>query len=276
MQRDREDPKQTGPDAEVEVERHLGTKDLTRWPSRAGRVGALMVHRLSELLGPHAALVLILAVGAVVAALATLAAAWVYDAVTESDGVAGLDRPVLAAFVTVRSPWLDTAVTWYTNIGGVIVMPIIAVLAIVVLTLRRRNWAPVLIIGAAGVGSLLMTVVGKGLVARVRPGFNDAVPPFEHSPSFPSGHTLNATAIAGAIAYMLLLRQSSRVVQVATIAVAVVFAVSIGISRIYLGHHWFTDVLVAWILGVGWLAVVITAHRLYLTARHRQQTALAT
>ena len=74
----------------------------------------------------------------------------------------------------------------------------------------------------------------------------------------------------------MLLRQSSRVVQVATIAVAVVFAVSIGISRIYLGHHWFTDVLVAWMLGVGWLAVVITAHRLYLTARHRQQTALAT
>lgn len=267
-----DEPRMTGSDAEVEVERHVGTKDLTSWRSRVGQAGAAIVHRVSELLGPHAALVLVLAVGAVVAALATLAAAGVYDAVTESDGVAGLDRPVLAAFVAVRTPWLNTAVTWYTNLGGVIVMPIIAVVAIAVLTFRRRNWAPLLIIGAAGAGSLLMTIVGKGLVARVRPGFNDAVPPFEQSPSFPSGHTLNATAIAGAIAYMLILRQSRRVARVATIAVAVLFAVSIGISRIYLGHHWFTDVLVAWMLGVGWLAVVITAHRLYLTARHRQQT----
>ncbi|ERG64026.1 hypothetical protein L332_06075 [Agrococcus pavilionensis RW1] len=274
MQRGREEPKPTGADAELEVERHLGGKGPTSWSTRGGRTLAALTHRLSALLGPHAALILILAAGAVVAALATLAAAWVYDAVTESDGVAGLDRPVLTAFEAVRSPWLDTAVTWYTNVGGAIVMPIIAVLAIVILTLRRRTWAPALIIGAAGAGSLLMTVVGKGLVGRVRPGFDHAVPPFEQSPSFPSGHTLNATAIAGAIAYMLLLRQSRRVAQVATIAVAVVFAVSIGISRVYLGHHWFTDVLVAWMLGVGWLAVVITAHRLSLTARQRQQAAL--
>ncbi|WP_026374342.1 phosphatase PAP2 family protein [Agrococcus lahaulensis] len=272
MQRDRDEPKATGSDAEVAGERHVGAKDLTSWSTRAGRVGAALVHRVSDLLGPHAALVLILAVGAAVAALATLAAAWVYDAVTEPDGVAGLDRPVLAAFEAVRSPWLDAAVTWYTNLGGPIVMPVIAVLAIVILSLRRRNWAPVLIIGGAGAGSLLMTIVGKGLVARVRPGFDHAVPPFERSPSFPSGHALNATAIAGAIAYMLLLRQSKRVIRAATITVAVVFAASIGISRIYLGHHWFTDVLVAWVLGVGWLAVVITAHRLSLTARRRQQT----
>ncbi len=93
------------------------------------------------------------------------------------------------------------------------------------------------------------------------------MPPYETSPSFPSGHTLNAVAIAGILAYLLLLRQHRRLTRVLSITVAVVFAVTIGISRVYLGHHWFTDVLAAFFLSGAWLAVVITAHRLYLTAR---------
>jgi undecaprenyl-diphosphatase len=46
-----------------------------------------------------------------------------------------------------------------------------------------------------------------------------------------------------------------------------VFAITIGLSRVFLGHHWFTDVVAAWLLGAAWLALVITAHRLYITAR---------
>lgn len=139
----------------------------------------------------------------------------------------------------------------------------------VAVALRRRSWTPVILIIAAAGGSLLMTVAGKDLIGRTRPPMAAAVPPFEHSPSFPSGHTLNALVIAGIVAYLLLLRQHSRRTRILTVAVAVVFALTIGASRFFLGHHWFTDVLAAWFLGLAWLATVITAHRLYLTTRKR-------
>jgi membrane-associated phospholipid phosphatase len=261
------DPVHTGPEGELREDRYVGTRDLTRWTSPLGRRLADLAHRIGALLGPHQSLILILVVGAAVAATMTWLASEVYEAVVEADGVALLDEPLLEAMLGGRSPELDLAATAYTNVGGVIGMPVLAVSIMVILAVRRRSWTPVILIAAAGGGSLLMTVAGKDLIGRTRPSLADAVPPYEYSPSFPSGHSLNALVIAGIVAYLLLLRQRSRTARVLTLTIAAVFAVTIGLSRVYLGHHWFTDVLAAWILGAAWLAVVITAHRLYLTTR---------
>jgi membrane-associated phospholipid phosphatase len=252
-------------------ERFVGGRDLTRWTTPPGKLLARWMDRISGVLGPHAALILTLAAGALVAVLLTIASTEIYEAVTEGDGVAELDRPALDAAESLRSPWLNTAVTAFTNIGGPIGMPILAVLVLVILTFRRRSWTPAILIITAAGGSLLMTVVAKQFIGRARPALADAVPPFESSASFPSGHSLNAVVIAGIVAYLLMLRQTSRRARFLTGGAAVLFALAMGLSRVYLGHHWFTDVLVAWTLGVAWLALVITAHRLYLTVWYRRE-----
>ncbi|WP_395389679.1 phosphatase PAP2 family protein [Clavibacter michiganensis] len=261
------DPADQGVEGELRRDRFLGDRDLTRWVTPVGRILARIVERIMRALGPYAALVITLLVGLALAFGLSAIAAQVYDNVTDADGVAGLDKPLLAFMIGIRTPWLNDAATAYTDVAGVVIMPIIAVVTMLFLAVRRRSWTPIILVVAAGGGSLLLTIAGKDLIGRARPDLADAVPPYETSPSFPSGHTLNAVAIAGILAYLLLLRQHRRVTRVLSIAVAVVFAVTIGISRVYLGHHWFTDVLAAFFLSGAWLAVVITAHRLYLTAR---------
>jgi undecaprenyl-diphosphatase len=53
-----------------------------------------------------------------------------------------------------------------------------------------------------------------------------------------------------------------------------VYALAVGLSRVYLGHHWLSDVIGAWLLGLAWLAVVIVAHRIARAYAARKQPAL--
>ncbi|TDK25332.1 phosphatase PAP2 family protein [Arthrobacter crusticola] len=254
-----------------EENQYVGPRDVTRWVTPAGRWLVRMISPLVRWVGPHWALLLILVIGGGLAAALTAASSEVYESVVESDGVAALDQPALDLALSLREPWLDTFITGYTHIGGPVGMPILTVAVMTLLALRRRSWTPVIIIAAAAFGSLLMTIAGKEAVGRLRPPLDAAVPPFESSPSFPSGHSLNAIVIAGVVAYLLVLRRSRRRrAPVLTVAAAILFAVTMGLSRVYLGHHWLTDVIVAWTLGLAWLAVVITMHRLLLTVRRRR------
>lgn len=259
-----------GAAGELQEDRRVGRRDLTSWRTSVGRAAATAVHRLARVLGPHSALIITLSIGLAIAVALSAVSAEIYDAVKKNDDVAIVDRPVLDFMISIRTPFGDAAVTAFTDIAGTIGMPLIAVAAILILALTRRSWTPVILIVAAGGGSLLMTIAGKDLIGRARPPLVDAVPPYEYSPSFPSGHSLNALVIAGVIAYLLVLRQRSRSQRIVTVSVAALFAILVGMSRVYLGHHWVTDVLAAWTLGIAWLALVITAHRLYLTARHRE------
>ncbi|MHA7179278.1 phosphatase PAP2 family protein [Arthrobacter sp. MDB2-24] len=251
-------------------DQYVGPRDLTRWSSPIGRLLVRCVRPLARWVGPHTALLLIITIGGGVAAALTAASAEVYESVVDADGVAALDHPALDLAVSLRQDWLNAFITGYTNIGGPIGMPILAVSIMVLLAVSRRSWTPVILLPAAAFGSLLMTIAGKDAIGRLRPPIELAVPPYESSPSFPSGHSLNAVVIAGIVAYLLVLRQHRKRTRALTIVLAVLFAVTMGLSRVYLGHHWLTDVLVAWTLGVAWLAVVITAHRLFLTFRLRK------
>src|SRR5690242_14405061 len=91
------DEDSAGGKSELSDDRFVGDADLARWKTPAGRWLASRAQRLSARLGAYGALILVLAAGAVVASLLAFATGEVYEAVTEADGVAALDHPVLEA-----------------------------------------------------------------------------------------------------------------------------------------------------------------------------------
>jgi membrane-associated phospholipid phosphatase len=252
------------PDADPDV--RIGSRDLRVW-SAAGRPLVAAGEAVARAAGPYAAFVLPVVIGVVVLASATWAFGEVYEGVQEHGDLARLDGPVLETAVALRNPVLDVVVTGFTFVGGTVIAPILTLLVVAALVIVRRSWTPAFVIVPAALGSLVITVVGKRIFGRTRPPLVDAVPPYEFSPSFPSGHSLNAIVIAGAVAYVLLLRRTTLAGRVWTVALATLYAVGIGLSRVYLGHHWLTDVVAAWAIGAAWLAVVLTAHRVFVTVR---------
>ncbi len=262
---------------------YLGARDLASWPSRWGSAlaegtvsAAVGIHRYFESRSiPYVVLLVTVVAGVVAAGLLTALSAEIYDNVVDSDGVAGLDRPILDQMISWRSPNRNDAVTAYTDLGSTAVMPFVAVAAAALLCWWWRTWMPALLMAIAAGGSLAMTVIGKQSIDRARPARSLAIPPFETSPSFPSGHTLNSWVILLLVAYLVCLRLRGWWPRVATIVTAVLFGLAMAASRVYLGHHWLTDVLVGLSLGSAWLIVVVTGHRLAITVRRREQQSAA-
>lgn len=229
-----------------------------------------LTDRFGRWLGPYAALWITLIVGGILVITLTLLGAEVYDSVVDQNGVSGLDQPALELAKQYRTPWLDSAVTAFTNIGGGIGMPILASILVAWLIYVTRSWRPLILVGGAAAVSVTATTVGKTLLGRTRPDHIDAVPPFEFSPSFPSGHTLNTTVVIGAVVYLVCLEAKKTWARVAVISAGSLFIIAMGFSRVFLGHHWMTDVMAAWLLGLAWVGMVILAHRLFHLIRRRE------
>jgi undecaprenyl-diphosphatase len=110
------------------------------------------------------------------------------------------------------------------------------------------------------VGATVLNVALKGWFGRVRPE-----PFFEYplpdSPSFPSGHALFAVCVFGGLAAVASFRLRHRGARIAVWIIAVAVIALIGISRVYLGVHYPTDVLAGYTVGLIWVTAVTVGDR---------------
>jgi undecaprenyl-diphosphatase len=117
----------------------------------------------------------------------------------------------------------------------------------------------------AFIGSFLLTAVLKALFGRMRP---DIVPQFVEatSASFPSGHTLRSMVVYFLVAFLFLQGHSSNTTRALVAFLAGAMIIFNGLSRVYLGVHWPTDVFAGWLIGSCWVLFCIK----YLSMNERQ------
>jgi membrane-associated phospholipid phosphatase len=181
----------------------------------------------------------------------------ILDDVLQGDGIAGIDRPAAEWLGTHRDPWLTTVLLIVTAVGGPAGLAVMTVLISSLVAVWRRSWLPVVVAVVGAIGILVVVLTAKVLVVRERPPIPFAVIT-EKGFSFPSGHAAG-TAVVVPLAAWLLTRYliKSWIPQVVVWTVAIGLTGAVGLSRIYLGVHYVSDVLGGWLLGAAWAGGVI-------------------
>jgi membrane-associated phospholipid phosphatase len=166
-----------------------------------------------------------------------------------------LDHAVLAWMVNHRNPGLTSLAIAVTNAGSPVGTGVIAVVAAAVLWWRTGSPRPaVLILATLGVAGAISTL-SKMIVGAHRPAQTLALV-VETDPSFPSGHVTGTLALLGALAAVTG-HHSGRAAHGALIALTATATALVGLTRLYLGVHWVTDIIGGLLLGA---AAAVIAH----------------
>ncbi len=230
--------------------------------SRAGTWAA----RHAGPLGPYAPMILVLVLGG----LTATGAGYLFVELAEEVGlttsaVYRLDQAAHAWFGQVRQPAMTILLGAATNVGGTAgLVPLVGLVAALLLARQERASAIFLVV-TAGAGALLNLGL-KMIFARSRPDLASAI---AEAPwySFPSGHAMSSFITYGALAHIMLRRAWPWTARSAGLAVAITMVVLVGLSRVYLGVHWVSDIAGGWSAGTVWLASAVTAFEMLLRLR---------
>jgi len=210
-----------------------------------------------------AALLTLLLLGSAIWMFAELA-----DEVLEGE-TQQIDTRLLLHFRTTQDlsdpigpPWIEEIARDTTALGGMGVLTFLSLAVFGLFLLQKKaRYGGLLVL--AVVGGLLLSQAFKAGFDRARP---DLVPhgSYVHTASFPSGHSTMSAVVYLTLATMLASVEPRKRLQAYYVFLAILITLGVGISRVYLGVHWPSDVAAGWALGAGWALSCHLAVRLYL------------
>ena len=181
-----------------------------------------------------------------------------------------LDYSLSQFFITVRSPLLTQLMLVITLFGNQVLLVLLALVSLL-LVLKRHGRDAVVFVLIVGIG-IAINLFMKELIARARPDIAPLV--YEKLYSFPSGHAMNAFVFYSSVALYMYRNSARKILTRITTAMCILIIILIGISRIYLGVHYPTDVLAGLIGGFWWVVTALVVEKsLHLYTRLFQRTA---
>ncbi len=164
-----------------------------------------------------------------------------------------LDRGTLYWFQNHRTPLRDALMVDVTALGGYVVLTLVVVFTVGLLLSIRRLQTALFLLGAVLSGVLLEETI-KSLIGRERPEVDAPLPLalIRDSASFPSGHSMLSAVVYLTLALVVAGRIHGHRVRVYLIGSSLGLTFLVGVSRLYLGVHYLTDVVAGWTGGLAW------------------------
>jgi membrane protein DedA with SNARE-associated domain/membrane-associated phospholipid phosphatase len=198
---------------------------------------------------------------------------WLFGGLAEdlltNDPLVRFDRAVATYLHSLATPPLTTFFLVITAFGSIEAIALLGLLVAADLAWRRRWVSLVTWLVAAG-GSAVLSQLLKGLFARPRPFFEHPLL-IEKSYSFPSGHAMESLVVYGMLAYFVVLALESWRARTAVVFGTALLVLLIGLSRMYLGVHYFSDVVAGYAAGGVWLSALITGAETIRRAKHESR-----
>jgi undecaprenyl-diphosphatase len=230
----------------------LSYPPVARLTERYDRQLSWLLRRLTpgQYLGLHLTVGLVAAAGCL----------WLFGGIAEdiltNDPLVRYDRAIADYLHSVATPPLTLFFLVVTALGSIETIALLGIIMAAVFA-KRRQW---LYLGswiAAAGGSAVLDRLLKELFARPRPFFEHPLLR-ETSYSFPSGHAMESLVVYGMLAYFAVLALDSWRARTAVVFGAVLLVLLIGFSRMYVGVHYFSDVVAGYAAGGVWLSALIT------------------
>jgi undecaprenyl-diphosphatase len=251
---------------------------LCYWPL-AGFVGLLKagasrgsawVVRHSAPIGSYASILLVIAVGG----LAAIGAGYLFVELAEqvrltTSAVNHADQAIHAWVGHERQAAMTALLITATTTGGPVGGAVIVAVVAAALLVKKERASAIFLVVTAGAGAPLNMAL-KLIFARARPDLTSALVA-ARSYSFPSGHAMESFIVFGALAYIALRQRWSWAARSAALAMALMVVVLVGVSRVYLGVHWASDIAGGWSAGSVWLASAVMAFEMLLRIRQRRR-----
>ncbi|MNH89994.1 putative undecaprenyl-diphosphatase YbjG [compost metagenome] len=176
------------------------------------------------------------------------------------------DEAVISSVQGLESPGLTVVMKAFTWIGSGIPVAVITLAAIVILYLVLKHRSELVFLAALAITSSLLNSVIKRIFKRDRPTLHRIAE--ANGFSFPSGHAMATIALYGGLAFLLWKHAPALIGRIIILTVSIVLILMIGVSRIYLGVHYPSDVLAGYLLSGSLLAIFIWYYQRYLERRN--------